>query len=273
MVRRSEERQSRFDKIRKRLAQEKLDSTGLWKAKVGDNKIRVLPEVGEMDFFFVNVGQHFLSRRDQHFCPDRILGLPCPICEFVSELYKEPTEENTKLAANIRVRRGWWMNIIDRSNEAAGPQILPAGKTIFVDIRGLVMDPQYGDLILDPDEGLDLTIHRTGTGRNDTEYTTHSDRETSPLNSDPDLIDEWLDTAMDLSPVELTDDPSEDYELMHDEEGNLVAKVAVETYDRIKEAFEGIDKEALRSDDDEEEPEDEVSSVISRHRGRRGRRR
>jgi hypothetical protein len=82
---------------------------------------------------------------------------------------------------------------------------------------------------------------------------------------------------MDLSPVELTDDPSEDHALTHDEDGTLSSTVNILPYERLKEAFEGIDPTSISAGDDqngdEEEPEDEVSSVISRRRGRRGRRR
>lgn len=278
MIRRSEERQSKFDKIRQRLAQESLDSGGYWKPKVGTNKIRLLPEVGEMEFFFVNVGQHFLTRTNRHFCPDFTLDLPCPICEFVSQLYTEGGDANIKLAENLRVRKQYWMNIIDRNAESAGPQIFSPGKMVFGQIKSLVMDPQYGDLLVDVDDGLDLRITRTGTGRTDTRYETHSDRETSPLSSNPAEIDQWLDAAMDLSSVELTDDPTEDHSLLHDDEGNVVAIVAVEPYERIKAAFEGIDRTVLsaKGDDDEEddeEAEDRVASVIRSRRSRRGARR
>jgi len=230
-----------------------------------------------MEFFFVNVGQHFPTRGKRFFCPDFTLGLPCPICEFVSELYTEGNSDSIELAQKLRVRKQYWMNIIDRANEAAGPQLLTAGRMIFKQIKALAMDPQYGDLLIDPDDGLDLTVTRTGTGRNDTEYVVTSDRETSPLSSDDALIDEWLDMAMDLSPVELTDDPSEDHALTHDEDGTLSSTVNILPYERLKEAFEGIDPTSISAGDDqngdEEEPEDEVSSVISRRRGRRGRRR
>lgn len=280
MVRRSEDRQSRFEKIRARLAKESLDSGGFYKPKVGKNTVRVLPEVGEMEFFFVNVGQHFLSRTNRHFCPNFTLGLPCPICEFVSELYAAGDDASTALARKLGVRKQFWMNLIDRANESAGPQIYTPGKMAFSQIATLAMDPEYGDLIIgdaetEDLEGLDIVIDRTGSGLQ-TRYNVIAKRETTPLNPDPAVIDQWLAAAMDLSPVELTEDPAEDYAITHDENGNSVAVVSVEPYERIKEAFEGVDYDAVDGADDEEEeqePEDRVSSVIASRRGRRGRRR
>ena len=275
MARRSTD-MSRFEKIRQRLAQESFDSGGFWKPKVGTSKVRLLPEVGEMEFFFVNVGQHFISKGNQHYCPDFTLGEKCPICEFVNDLYTAGDQASIELARKIGVRKGFWMNVIDRANESAGPQIYTPGVMVFREIAAFAMNPQYGDLVIDENEGLDLEIVRTGAGLK-TRYHCTFDRETSPLADDPAVIDQWLGAAIDLTPVLLTEDPAEDYNITHDEQGTITAKVAVEPYERLKEAFEGIDPTSLGSDanddeDDEDEAEDKVSSVIRSRRGRRGRR-
>lgn len=272
-MKRSEERQSRFDSIRQHLAKESLDSGGFYKPKIGKNILRILPEVGEMEFFYVSVGQHFISRSNRHFCPSFTFGDPCPICEFVSQLYTAGDDASVELARKLGVRKQYWMNVIDRNNEIAGPQVWTPGPMIFKQIAAIVMDPQYGDLLIDEEDGLDIVVERSGSGLQ-TSYNVLAKRETTPLANDVAIIDQWMNTAMDLTPVQLTDDPGEDYELSHDEQGNAIAIVTVETYDRIKEAFEGIDQSSLSEDDsdDDEEPEDKVASVINQRRGRRGRR-
>ena len=97
----------------------------------------------------------------------------------------------------------------------------------------------------------------------DTKYSVVPAAKDTPLHVDPARAQQWLDQAMDLTAVELTEDPSEDAQLTHDDQGHLVAPLAIEPYDRLKKVIEGTSfDEAGGAEDEEDEdlppfPEDE----------------
>lgn len=252
----SKDRMSRLEKIRKRL--ENVDmggNRGFWRPKNGRNVIRILPEVGEMEVFWQEVGKHFIPNSKKVFtCPRFTTNgeLDCPICDFVSELYASGDPESKALASKLRVRKQFWMNIIDRNDEDAGPQIYGPGVMVFSAIASIVGDPDFGD-IYDPEDGIDIVVEKSGSGL-ETSYEVRPRRHSTPLSEDPELAEQWLDEAKDLSVVYLTEDPSEDSELLGDD-----GVVAVMPYDRLQEEFETlgepeVEEEAEEDEDDKEEP-------------------
>ena len=266
MTKRSEDRKSRLALIRQRLSQANLaGGSAFWKPKPGDNPIRILPGVGNMDAFhcWVQVGEHYLSRTNVHLCPQYTLAMKCPICEVAAELYADGLDESKKIASRIRYTKRFYMNIIDRNNEAAGPQVYAAAKTVFDYVAVLVTDPQYnnfededGILVFDPDAGRDVTVKRVGTGMNDTNYSAMVAARDTPLHADPDVIDQWLDQALDLTPVELSEDPAEDVKFTHDDHGMRIHPIAIEPYDRLKKVIEGVSFEDAGEAEEQEDEDD-----------------
>jgi hypothetical protein len=246
----SGDREDRLAAVRKKLKETDMGGDrGFWKPKQGRNIVRILPGVGEMDmFFWQDVGKHYIpGSRRSYTCPSFTLGDPCPICEFVGELYDDGSDASKALAKDLRVRKQFWMNIVLRGKEDMGPLIYTPGVTVFRSISGMISDPDYGE-IYDPYEGVDVTISREGTGV-DTKYEVRAKRRESPLHEDEDVIDEWLDEkAKDLSVVELTDNPGDDEDLMQD------AVVYVYPYGRLAELFEELDVAVEEEDDEEETP-------------------
>lgn len=234
----------RLAALRERLDKQNLGMGGQFlRLEEGRNQVRILPEVGEMDWFFQAVGTHRFPDGAIAYCPNFTSEgeLECPICEFVQELYNAGDRASKSLAGDMRVRRKWWMNVINRSNESAGPKILTAGVTIFSPIKQIIGDPDYGD-ITDPETGTDVKIVREGSGLQ-TEYDVIASRYESVLSEDEDLLEQWLKGAKDLSYVEISDDPDEDNELS---KGHAVY---VKPYDRIAREF---DLEGLLEDEDDE---------------------
>ena len=269
---------------------------GFYSPKVGKNTIRILPEVGDMDFFFQPVGRHFFPDKRAVYCPSFTTekDLDCPVCEIVRELHNIGDKQSKKLASSLGVRRSWWMNVIDRNNEDAGPLMYTPGVMVFNSIISLINDPDYGD-VTDIDEGSDIIIDRDGTGI-ETSYEVHGRRKESALTDDDEMLEEWLDKAKDLTWIEVSEDPEEDDELS---EGHAVHIVP---YDRIvldfgldsfdEEAEEAEEAESDRrpkrktkrkpvveveevEDDEVEEVEDEVEPAkeVKRRIARRSRRR
>jgi len=260
----------RLAALRKKLAAADIGGpSGFFRSKEGRNTVRILPEVGGMEAFYQPVGIHNLPNKKRIYCPAFTTEgeLECPVCELVQELYSAGDKTSRSLAGDMRVRRKFWMNVIDRENEKAGPVILTAGVTIFTPIVSLIGDPDYGD-ITDVDTGTDIVIKRTGSGI-ETSYDVIGRRNESILGED-DEIDEWLEKAKDLTCVVLSEDPEEDVEL----KGSAV--VWVLPYNRIVEEY---DLDFMNYNDDEEPEEEEVNEVkeevkqVKRRRSSRRRRR
>lgn len=242
------------------LVREKLKNTdlgggggGFISLKDGSNTVRILPEVGKMEVFYQTVGYHVLPGSDKRiYCPDFTTQgeKQCPICELVKKLYRGGGEANKKLAGEIRVQKKYWMNVINRKDETPTPLILTAGPQIFNPIAAAVGDEDYGD-IYDPEHGIDIVIKRSGEGMQ-TKYEVLFKRNASQVIEDLDGLDDLLDQAKDLSPVEVSMDPEEDGDLS---EGHAVWLMP---YERIEEEanLKNVDElmSAAQDDGDEYEP-------------------
>lgn len=245
----------RLEKIKQALAQANTGGGNTyWRPQAGQNTIRVLPGVGEMGLsFWQEVGKHYIPGSRKVFtCPDFTFGELCPICEMVGSLYDAGDEESVKLAKGLGRRKQYWMNIIDRNSEDRGPQIYTPGVQVFNLVSALFFNPDYGD-ICDVEQGYDLVVSKEGTGLL-TKYTVMPKRTPSPLSKD--FANQWMDAAMDLSPVELSENAEEDEEYLKDEHGQLIAPVYVLPYARLKTEFEMMDL-GTEEEPDAPFPEDE----------------
>jgi hypothetical protein len=255
-------RVDRLAALRDKLAKTDLRSGGggFFSPPDGRSVVRILPEVGDMQFFYQQVGSHMLPGSDnkkQFYCPNFTSEgeLDCPICDYVEELKKEGSKASLALASALRVKRKFWMNVIDRDHESVGPQIFTPGVMVFGQISSLISDPDYGD-IFDIEKGIDIIIERKGKNL-ETEYQVKPRRDSSPLSEDEDTMNEWLDKARDLTPVEVSDDPEEDKDIT---KGHILFIVP---YDRLKREFENADSDDDVEDEDER-PVRKTTSVSTR---------
>ena len=186
---------------------------GFWSPPQGKSVIRILPPVGDMEFFFQLVGKHYFPGGKWVTCSSFTSegAQPCPVCEIVDQLYKIGDKPSKALAKELGVRRQYWMNIIDRDDEDAGPKIYTPGVQVFSEITNIISDPDYGD-ITDQDTGRDVTIDRAGKGL-ETKYKVLAKPHEKPLGDD-DQMAEWLEKAKDLAFVEVTEDPAEDSDII-----------------------------------------------------------
>lgn len=260
--------QERYKKLLDKVNSLNLGGGGWWRPPVGVSTIRILPAVGSMDYFFVEVGQHYLGEGNNKpfYCPSICTEgeQPCPICEVNEELYKAGEKE---AASKFRAGRAFFMNIIDRNNPGQGVQKFAPGTTIFQAIASAVGDPDYGD-VSDPDEGYDIKIERVGEGRENTKYQTRPVKRSSPMGTE-EQINEWLGTADDLKAFVLE-------QLMPYDE--LAKKSGVDVYfandDEEEEApppkkAAASAKRAPEPDEDEEEPPARASKSASQVIGER----
>jgi len=237
-------------------------SRGFWSPPQGPSEIRVLPEIGDMEWFFQEVGRHYLPDKKTVYCPSFTSDgeLDCPVCDFVQDLYALNDNASKEMASKIRVRKQYWMNIVVRENgKTSGPYIYTPGMTVFQALAGFINDPDYGD-IFDLQEGTDVTVTRDGQGL-ETTYQVIPKRKTSPFASSQSEIDAIVGKARDLSWVEVGDDPEEDKDIA---KGHAVY---IMPYDRIVEEFElGEDVNEMLEELDEEEDAHPVKEDVRRRR-------
>lgn len=207
-------REEKLAALREKVKGIGANSSGFWSPKPGKHEIRILPETGNMGFFYQQVGKHVFPPDGQKhvYCPKFTSEgeLPCPVCELVDTLYKGDAASK-KLAGELRVRKSFWMNIMVVGEENAGPQVYTPGIQVFSDISEIIGNPDYGD-IYDVMEGHNIVITRTGTGL-DTEYNVMPRSRPTPVSPDPKMIKQWLAACKDLSYVEVSEDPDEDKKL------------------------------------------------------------
>ena len=121
-------------------------------------------------------------------CPERNgAGLACPVCAEASRLRASPD----KVVAN----RGWDMsashvvlvNAVDRSTgqvvtlELTAPAGKPGGKTQYEKLLAAAAHPTNGGEIVNPREGYDIVITKTGSGQTGTSYDVQLVRKPTPL--------------------------------------------------------------------------------------------
>lgn len=126
-----------------------------FKPVAGDQDVRFLPSPDgdpfKEYFFHYNLGEAFL-------CPKRNFSEKCPVCDYAFDLWKEATEESKKQAKELFARQRFFSNVLQRSNEAAGPKPYGYGKETYEQLIETVLDPDYGD-ISDPEEGRDFKLN------------------------------------------------------------------------------------------------------------------
>jgi hypothetical protein len=167
-----------------------------------------------------------------------------------------------KLSDDLRVKRSFWMNVINRDDEGKGVAVYTPGIIVFSEISSLITDPDYGD-ITDVLNGYDIIVEKSGTGR-ETEYHVKPRPKVTPLTADEDQLEAWLEKAKDLSFIEVSDDPEEDKTLS---KGHAIY---VLPYDRIMKEYKldeffGAEEEEEEEEEEAEEEEEEETPKPKKH--------
>lgn len=237
--------------------------------KDGNNTIRILPAVDEMEFFYQQVGVHYFpssgKKSNSIYCRSFVTEgrEPCPVCELISELYDEGDEGSVALAKQIRLVKRFWMNVYDRVSKQV--KVLAAGPQIFSQLTTLVGNPDYGMAIIDESaDGVDIIIEKRKTGPRpiDVDYPVSARRKSTPLAATEKEIDAIFEQCRDLSYVEVGMDESK-----HKQEANghviyiipyELAATVMNKYlnlledEEEEEAALGTDEDEVFFDDEEE---------------------
>ncbi|MFQ5472274.1 MAG: hypothetical protein ACE5FA_05240 [Dehalococcoidia bacterium] len=175
------------------------------KLKPGKNVVRFLPRKKGWRSHVKVVHEHFVNDvpgREgvvRFACPRRMAKGWCPECALADKMKRSDNPIDRESARQHYPSMRIYSNIIDRRNEEAGPKLLTFGRRIWEQLETIARDPDDGgDYTCPTDDGFDVIIKRTGTGRFDTSYEVRPARSNSPLSDDGDEAAEWIDSQWSL---------------------------------------------------------------------------
>lgn len=166
-------------KERMRRKKEELKSKGgkgnIIYIKEGTLRVRPLFCGGENDFVG-EVSQFYLGGEIKGVISPASIGLPCAIYEKYEELRDSDDPDDKDWAKKLVPRTKYLMPVAVYSDEKgkkvdedqSGKMVMLA-KGLYEEIIDLFLDEEWGDMT-DTEDGYDLKLKRSGTGKNDTEY-------------------------------------------------------------------------------------------------------
>jgi hypothetical protein len=146
------------------------------KIKEGKTKIRLLQH--GTDQFWKEIGVHWIKTEKEGKpvavvgCHDEVYGKPCAVCAAIDKSVASGTDEEKAIMKDWRAKKSVLVHALIRTGADASeePQILEITGTTWSKISGTIEEyAGEGQDILDPNNGIDLIIERTGKGLN-TEY-------------------------------------------------------------------------------------------------------
>jgi len=161
-------------------------------------RIRILPPTWDEATHFgkdVYVVYGVGSDNNQYLSLARMLGKECPLEQEQRRCEQQGDEEAAKA---LWPRKRVAIYLIDRANEAEGPQVWLSPYTFDKELSAQLIDDETGQVldVDDPDNGYDVVFSREGSGMK-TKYVGISvSRRKSPLSSDHKTADKWMDVAM-----------------------------------------------------------------------------
>jgi hypothetical protein len=191
-----------LERAKQRLSQFKeggRKKTPYWKATPGENKIRILPPVKEgTDFFREYLEVWKLGPNKRKVIPRKQFGFDdCPYEAYYAQLMKRGDEASKRELDEIRAKGTVAVWIIDRKDEAKGPQLWTTSGKQLRSLLAFMTDPDYGDITLPmPDEdgkgAKDVTLTYDPSAKDKREtYSVRVRPVSSPLGN-ADQIQQWL---------------------------------------------------------------------------------
>lgn len=144
--------------------------------KEGTTRVRIKSQ-GDDKELGLELIRFYLGKELMYELSPAMFEEPCPLMGKYMELKESKDEEDQKLATQLRPQRRYALAIVGYKDEK-GKEIdddtigkaLVVPRGIYQDIIELYLDEdEWGDMT-DPEEGYDVKITRSGSGKNDTTY-------------------------------------------------------------------------------------------------------
>lgn len=231
-----------------------------FKWEVGDNVVRILPPYSAKGLVFKKRIQHFNlpPEGDIAFCLRTWDSFDsCFICDKIAELHSQfPGVIDTGRQDAVD---SYLCNLIDRANEAAGPQIGSFSARQYNWVMQQLNDRRIGD-ITDVDEGFDIKVTKTVTrkrNRDTTRYVETLMPRPCTLHDNPEIAEAWVSKIWDLDKV--VKEPDDEWLLGIKASANALYKSfsSRQTRSETAEVRKAVDA-GTRVRDKKEEPKKEV---------------
>ena len=180
-----------------------------WKPNYGDNVVRVLPHPDPDEIFYLEtarhrVGEEFFYCLKYHVDPETGRSSRCPICEARTRLYRSGDADLIKIARDIKPRKQYLMNIVDRKDEVPKVYVYGAGVKIWNRMVTTMLDDEID--ITNVEEGYDFLVKKeegpkTEFGQFPTYDNSKARRKASPLHEDAKVAKSILDSRVDLREI------------------------------------------------------------------------
>lgn len=169
--------------------------------KEGKFPIRILPPMKKNDekVFYFSHKTHYIDNIPYECLNQTVMDKngelhqpeSCPICNFVSKLYNssERDSDEWKLASNLKARKRFISRIVVRGKEDETiPEFYEYGPRIWEKLFNILTESEFGNIV-DPREGRDFIIYKSGTGRDSNYDSSIPSLDKTPIFSDKaDLV-------------------------------------------------------------------------------------
>lgn len=263
-----------IDKLKAKLAetQERMKGNGgggdfkFWSPKDGRNVIRILPPKTGSEDFYAEARVHYNVGPDKKMVTcGKTARSTCAVCDFVDALYKTKDKEDEKLAKRMRATSRYYFNVVDRSVEEGTEDygeilVFGSGATIFTDILGIIVEPDYGD-ITNAEKGRDVIINKSGKGL-DTKYNTQARPVETAVG-----IEDFDEKAIDLT-VFTKPKSDEDMEAIlegKEPSGNSDEKEDTPSTSTGNSSDAPKNEEVAGGDTEQDDIEKEIAAVLNKH--------
>lgn len=252
---RAEQTGGRFDSPVKR-------GFDMWRPKSGENVIRILPATwDDFDHYGYDVFMHRYVGSDSsnYVCPNKMKGKACCICDEAKQLKADGEEDEAK---KIGFQKRVWVWVIDRDDKSETPQVWDMSWSQDRDISEQSRYKNGKILLIDhPDEGFDVIVKKTGSGKTNTKYHFNIERDSSPISEDEDKQEEILKFITE-NPIPSVIQYFSNEHLAKKMEGTGSEKD--EDLDDDEDEDEGKNKKRRRSRDEDEDEDDKPRRKRSR---------
>lgn len=175
---------------------EKVDySKYLWKPKQeGKYQIRIVPSKFDKNNPFTEVFVHYGFTKFPLYALTN-WGEKDPIVEFCKQLKTVGDKESYSLARKLEPKMRIFAPVIVRGEEDKGVRLWEFGKEIYMQLLGIADDEDYGDYT-NITEGRDFTLEAViGDigGKKGLKSTIRIKPKTSPLSTDKNEVENWLE--------------------------------------------------------------------------------
>jgi hypothetical protein len=174
-----------------------------WKPSIGKQTVRIVPFKYNKDNPFTEMKFYYGIGSKKVMPSPANWGEKDPIMEFAKQLRQSNDKDNWRLAKKLDAKTRVFAPVLVRGEEAEGVKLWQFGKEIHEAFLQMAADEEIGDFT-DIAQGRDIKLNTVGPESTGTPYnrtTLGPSMKTSPLSTDADEIQKFLDEQADPKKV------------------------------------------------------------------------